>query len=126
MKTAQQLVAEAKMQIQELSLDEAQQGIDQADVLIDVREPEEFSAGHLPNAINIPRGLLEFQMESTPQLASRDKKIVLYCKTSGRAALAVNSLKSMGYHSVFSIAGGFDAWLSAGKAVVKPSLPKFD
>ena len=76
--------------------------------------------------MNIPRGLLEFRMSSTPDYEPRDKKIVIYCKTSGRAALAAAALLDMGYLSVQSIAGGIDAWQAAGKPVVQPSLPNFD
>jgi rhodanese-related sulfurtransferase len=57
---------------------------------------------------------------------ARDLNIVLYCKTSGRAALAAQTLQAMGYKSVTSIAGGIDAWIQAGKPIVKPKLPSFD
>ena len=100
--------------------------ITQADVLVDVREADEFAAGHLAGAIHISRGLLEFKFSANPGLQPRDLKIVLYCKTSGRAALAANALQDMGYLNVQSIAGGFDAWAAAGKPVVKPETPPFD
>jgi rhodanese-related sulfurtransferase len=51
---------------------------------------------------------------------------VLYCKTSGRAALAASALHEMGYLNVRSIAGGFDAWVAAGKPVAKPEATSFD
>jgi rhodanese-related sulfurtransferase len=95
-------------------------------VLIDVREADEFAAGHLPGAVLVPRGLLEFKLSGTPALSGRDLKVVLYCKTSGRAALAAQAMQTMGYLNVSSIAGGFDAWAAAGKAVVKPEQPAFD
>jgi rhodanese-related sulfurtransferase len=95
-------------------------------VLIDVRETEEFVAGHIPEAVHASRGMLEFKLSSTPELSGRDLKIVLYCKTSGRAALAARSLHDMGYLSVTSIGGGYDAWVAAGKPVAKPSLPAFE
>jgi rhodanese-related sulfurtransferase len=56
----------------------------------------------------------------------RDLKVVLYCKTSGRAALAARAMQEMGYLNVQSIAGGFDAWAGAGKPVAKPEQPSFD
>jgi rhodanese-related sulfurtransferase len=59
-------------------------------------------------------------------LSGRDLKVVLYCKTSGRAALAAQTMQSMGYLNVSSIAGGFDAWAAAGKTVVKPEQPAFE
>ena len=126
MKSAHDLVAFAKTTIREISLQEAEVAIQQADVLIDVREADEYAAGHLPGAVLLPRGLLEFKLSGTPTLASRDLKVVLYCKTSGRAALAAQTMHSMGYLNVQSIAGGFDAWVAAGKAVIKPEQPTFD
>ncbi|WP_455230451.1 rhodanese-like domain-containing protein [Geopseudomonas aromaticivorans] len=126
MKSAHDLVTEAKTRIHEIDLDAAEAAIRDADVLLDVREADEFHAGHIPGAVNIPRGLLEFRLSNTPELSSRDLNIVLYCKTSGRAALAACALHDMGYLNVQSIAGGFDAWSAAGKAVVTPSLPTFE
>ncbi|WP_394792538.1 rhodanese-like domain-containing protein [Rhodoferax sp.] len=126
MKSAHDLVAAAKARIQEVALVDAEQAIRDADVLLDVREADEFAAGHLPGAIHASRGMLEFKLSNTPALSSRDLNIVLYCKTSGRAALAACALQDMGYLQVKSISGGFDAWNAAGKPVVKPSLPTFE
>ena len=126
MKTAHDLVASAKARIQEVDLQDSEQAIRDADVLIDVREADEFAAGHLPGAIHASRGMLEFKMSGNPALSARDINIVLYCKTSGRAALAACALHDMGYLNVKSISGGFDAWAVAGKPVVKPSLPTFE
>lgn len=126
MKTAHDLVAAAKSRIQEITVADAEQAIRDADVLIDVREADEFAAGHLPGAIHASRGMLEFKLSGNPELSARDTKIVLYCKTSGRAALAACALHDMGYLNVQSIAGGFDAWAAAGKPVVKPALPTFE
>jgi rhodanese-related sulfurtransferase len=125
MNNAQDLVNQAKAVTHELNLNDAEDAIRQADVLIDVREADEFAAGHLPGAVLVPRGLLEFRLSGTPALSGRDLKVVLYCKTSGRAALAAQTMQSMGYLNVTSIAGGFDAWTSAGKPVVKPEQPSF-
>jgi rhodanese-related sulfurtransferase len=126
MKTAHDLVTEARRRIEEVALDQAEQAIRDADVLIDVREADEFAAGHLPGAIHASRGLLEFKLSSTPTLSSRDLKIVVYCKTSGRAALAAAAMQDMGYLEVRSIAGGYDAWLASGRSVVRPAPPAFD
>ncbi|WP_295503674.1 rhodanese-like domain-containing protein [Limnohabitans sp. Rim8] len=126
MKTAQDLVLQAKANVREIALQDAEEAIRQADVLIDVREADEFAAGHLPGAVLVPRGLLEFKLSGTPAFSGRDLKVVLYCKTSGRAALAAQSMQSMGYLNVSSVAGGYDAWVAAGKPVVKPEQPSFD
>lgn len=125
MKNAQDLVSAAKAKIREVAVQDADAAINTADVLIDVRQADEFYAGHLPGAVNIPRGILEFKLSNDPELADRDLKLVLYCKNSGRAALAACSLLEMGYRNITSINGGFDAWAEAGKPIAKPDLPKF-
>ena len=126
MKNAHDLVLDAKAQIHEVALEEAEAAIRAADLLLDVREADEFHAGHIPGAINIPRGVLEFKLSNDPALCARELNIVLYCKTSGRAALAACSLQAMGYRQVQSLAGGFDAWSAAGKAQVAANLPNFE
>ena len=126
MKNAHDLVAQAKAQIHEISIAQAVDAVRDADLLIDVREADEYAAGHVPGAVHMSRGLLEFKISGSPELAARDLRIVLYCKTSGRAALAAVQLHAMGYLNVSSIAGGFDAWVAAGKPMVKPALPTFE
>ena len=126
MKTAHDLVAQAKSSIQEISIQDASQAIETADVLIDVREADEYAAGHLAGAINIPRGLLEFKMTGEPNLTDRNLHIVVYCKTSGRAALSAVALHQMGYVHVQSITGGYDAWTEAKMPVVQPHIPDFE
>ncbi len=126
MKTAHDLVIAAKARIHEVALAQAEEAIRDADVLIDVREADEYAAGHIPGAMHASRGLLEFKLSGAPELAARDIRIVLYCKSSGRAALAACALHDMGYLHVQSIAGGFDAWAGAGKPVAKPQLPTFE
>ena len=126
MKNAHDLVSQAKAQTHEISIVQAVDAVRDADLLIDVREADEYAAGHLPGAVHMSRGLLEFKMSGSPELAARDLSILLYCKTSGRAALAAVQLHAMGYLKVSSIAGGFDAWVAAGKPVAKPDTPSFD
>jgi rhodanese-related sulfurtransferase len=119
------LVMVAKAHTREIPLTDADRALASADVVIDVREPDEYAAGHLQGAVNLPRGLLEFKLAGNPALERRDLAVVLYCKTSGRAALSAASMQAMGYLNVVSIAGGYDAWVAAGKPVVKPELPSF-
>lgn len=126
MKTAHDLVAAAKTRVQEIQVAEAEQAIREADVLVDVREADEFAAGHLAGAVHISRGMLEFKFSANPALQARDLNVLLYCKTSGRAALAAAALHDMGYLNVKSMAGGFDAWAAAGKPVAKPETPSFE
>ena len=125
MKTAQDLVAAAKAAITEIPAEQAREAVQTADVVLDVREESEYAAGHIPGAVHASRGMLEFKLSATPALQPRDLKVVLYCKTSGRAALAAQAMQAMGYLDVRSIAGGFDAWVAAGGAVAKPELPSF-
>jgi len=120
MKTAQQLVADAKANITEIDVNEAEELCPKADIVIDIREPEEYAAGHLKEATSIPRGVLEFKIGDLPNIDA-NSQIILYCKTSGRAALATESLEKMGYGQVRSIAGGYEAWLEAGKPTVQPN-----
>ncbi len=125
MKNALDLVAAARARIREIPLEQATHAVQQADYVLDVREADEYAAGHLPGAISMPRGVLEFRLGSSPELEARDRSFVLYCKTSGRAALAALAMHEMGYVDVGSIAGGFDAWAAAGLPVAKPQQPRF-
>jgi rhodanese-related sulfurtransferase len=126
MKTAHDLVAAAKSGINEVALADATQAIQDADVLLDVREADEYASGHIPGAVHISRGLLEFRLSNDPDLSARDLKIILYCKNSGRAALACKALHEMGYLHVQSIAGGVEAWVEAGNPIVKPEVINFE
>jgi rhodanese-related sulfurtransferase len=119
-------VLAARARIREVSLAEAEAALREADAVIDVREPDEYAAGHLPGAILVPRGLLEFKLGSDEKLSARDRRLLLYCKTSGRAALAAAALQEMGYLHVQSLAGGYDAWVAAGLPVARPEQPSFD
>jgi rhodanese-related sulfurtransferase len=125
MKNAMDLVMAAKARVTEVPATEAAVALREADVLIDVREESEFAAGHIPGAIHASRGMLEFKLSSHPALQARDLKVLLYCKTSGRAALAAVAMQEMGYLNVRSIAGGFDAWVASGQPVAKPEQPNF-
>lgn len=87
MKTSHDLVTEAKSLINEIDLISTETAIREADLLIDVREHDEYSAGHIAGAMNIPRGILEFRLSSTPELAVRDLKnsAVLQNRRKGRS-----------------------------------------
>jgi rhodanese-related sulfurtransferase len=125
MKTAHDMVEEARAGIREVPIADAEAAVLGADLVIDVREGDEYREGHIGGSVNIPRGLLEFIVSNDPALQDRALSITLYCKTSGRAALAAKTLRDMGYLHVTSIAGGFDAWKQAGKPVAQPTQPDF-
>lgn len=126
MKTAHDLVMAAKQDVREIPVSEAEEAVLAADVLLDVREGPEYAEGHIGGAVNIPRGLLEFMLSSDPVLQDRSRQFVVYCKTSGRAALAAKTMLDMGYLHVTSIAGGFDGWKEAGKPIAHPLQPDFE
>lgn len=108
--TAMDLVASAKQNISEISVAEAKQVLSEH-LILDVREPTEFAAGQLPNAVNIPRGLLEFQINNHPNFAGQHAaKIIVCCQSGGRSALATESLHKLGYTNAVSLAGGYKAW----------------
>lgn len=115
--TPPQLVAEAMAQIQQIDIADTGAHLAKNGAVIDVRESGEYQAGHLPGAVNIPRGVLEFKIGDNAALANKDQSIVLYCKTGGRAALSAVNLQRMGYTQVRSLTGGYDGWVSAGQKV---------
>ncbi|QID17217.1 sulfurtransferase [Nitrogeniibacter mangrovi] len=125
-KTSHDLVMAAKSRIREVNLAQAREMMQAGAVVLDVREPAEYAAGHLPAAINIPRGLLEFRLAGTPELTQTQQPIVVYCKTSGRAALATAVLHEMGVANAVSVAGGYDAWAEAGLPVDTPPPVDFE
>jgi len=120
--SAQELVAEARESIAEMDARMVEPSVSNGAALIDVREPSEFAAGHLAGAVNIPRGILEFEVfgnaalggVSATESSRRSRPIVVYCHSGGRAALAAASLKRLGFGNVTSIAGGIVAWEAAG------------
>lgn len=118
------LVVEAKSQIKEVSTADAQ-GLLGRRAVLDVREPDEYAAGHMPGAINIPRGILEFKIGMVLPAAT-SAAILIYCRTSGRAALSAVQLQRLGYADVVSMAGGFEAWNSEGRPTEKPEPINFE
>ncbi len=90
-------------------------------LVLDVREPDEYAAGCLPGAINIPRGVLEFKIGAHPAFQdSQDAKIFVYCLTGGRSALATEALNKLGYTHACSMEGGFTLWKENGLQVDIP------
>lgn len=116
MKTAQQLIADAKAEVTEITAREVQdqRARGESVVLIDVREQNEWNLGHADDAVYIGRGVLESQIESR---VPRDANVVLYCASGNRSALAARVLNDMGYANVASMAGGFREWVASGGKV---------
>ncbi len=108
--TAMDLVATAKQNITEITITDAKQVIVNQ-LILDVREPAEFAAGQLPNAVNIPRGVLEFQIGNHPAFSGQQNAdIIVYCQSGGRSALATEALHKLGFSKAVSMAGGYKAW----------------
>lgn len=123
-KSAMDLVKEAKQNAENLSPQQAKTELLQDDVvLIDIREAEELRQGQIPGAIHAPRGMLEFYADPglpyhKPEF-EQDKRIILYCASGGRSVLAIQTLTDMGYKNIAHIDGGLKAWKEAGFPVVE-------
>jgi glyoxylase-like metal-dependent hydrolase (beta-lactamase superfamily II)/rhodanese-related sulfurtransferase len=109
--TAQDIVAEAKRHITEVTVATAKQLLAEGNiVVVDTREESEYAAGHLDDALLLPRGVLEFKIGNIPELADKSKAVLVYCRTGGRSSLAAQTMQLLGYKNVLSMAGGFEAW----------------
>jgi rhodanese-related sulfurtransferase len=119
-KKSAELVAEANAAVGTLSVEEAQALVGRPDVqFVDVRDSSELAKqGKIPGAVHAARGLLEFYADPAspahkPELAS-GKRLILYCGSGGRSALAAKTLNDMGLENVTNLIGGFTAWSQAG------------
>ena len=82
-------------------------------VIVDVREPEEWSAGHVPGAIHVPKSYFESRIEGA--VPDRSQHVVLYCASGNRSAWAARTLvEDLGYEHVESMTGGFTLWKDRG------------
>jgi rhodanese-related sulfurtransferase len=88
---------------------------DAALIVLDVRSAEEFAAGHVPGAINVPHDALEGQLSTLPQL--KDHDVVVYCKSGRRAGLALEVLARHGYTRLQHLTGDMEGWRAASRPV---------
>ncbi|UXD88820.1 rhodanese-like domain-containing protein [Thalassolituus hydrocarboniclasticus] len=117
------LLAEARSAVNPVDAAAAEALLANGAVVLDVREPAEFDMGHLPGAVNVPRGVLEFRVGDHPALTNPQAEILLYCKNGGRSTLAAYTLKRMGFEQVKMLVGGFDGWSgTVHKVEVDPSM----
>jgi len=126
-KAVSDLVANAKAQVTRIDLKEFKSRLDRekSPTVIDVRERDEFAAGHIPGAINIPRGVIEFRIwpyAGYPEMTDMNKRFYLYCKTGGRCSLAAKSLQDLGFTNVIVADMQFEDWQAAGFPVTEPEL----
>jgi|SRR5215468_5934407 len=111
------LVNDAKSRIREVSVAEARARMAAASNvhLIDVREDNEWQAGHAQGAEHLGKGIIERDIEVS--VPDKTTEIILYCGGGYRSALAADALQQMGYTNVFSMAGGWKGWKESGAAI---------
>jgi rhodanese-related sulfurtransferase len=127
-----ELIADAKKRVRALEPSQVKEQLEGGEiaVLLDVREPAEYARGHVPGAVNIPRGMLELKADADSPVAderltaNRDRNVVVYClKAPGaRSLFAADTLAQMGYEQVAAMPAGLNGWADAGFEVdAKPS-----
>ena len=110
-------LAKAKADIKKVSAADVKAAIDQKEkaVFLDVRDSNEYTAGHLPGAVNVSRGTLEFNVWD--KVTDKNAKIYVYCKTAGRSAFATKTLNDLGYKNAVLMDAQFEDWIKAGYPV---------
>jgi len=122
--TVKEMLAAANAVVPKITPDEAKRLVsDRNALVVDVRDaPEVQASGKVKGALNISRGMLEFRADAdTPYHNAefrKDRPIILYCGSGGRAALSGKALKDMGYESVHNL-GAFKDWAESGGEVEK-------
>ncbi len=111
------MVAKVKASIKTVKAADVKAAVDKKEkaVILDVRDPGEYSAGHLPGAINVSRGTLEFNIWS--KVPDQSAKIYVYCKTAGRSTLATKALNDLGYKNAVLMDAQFEDWIKANYPV---------
>ena len=117
-KTVAELVAEAMAQVENVApQDAAAEAAAGKAVFLDVREPVEWEH-HIDGAVQVPRGILEWVADPSSPRHSPEldpaRRVIVYCRSGHRAALAAATLKTLGYENVANLEGGFAAWQEAG------------
>ena len=125
-KSLKDLVTEAKTRIREISVAGAAEAVKKnpKTLILDVREPAEWSEGHVPGALHVPRGMLEAKADleyanREPALGDRSVPIIVHCASGARSAMAADVLQQMGFSDVKSMAGGIVAWKEQGLPIEK-------
>jgi rhodanese-related sulfurtransferase len=106
------VVNDAKSRVKERSVAETRQRMDAGATLVDVREDNEFEAGHAAGAVHMGRGIIE--RDIVQAFPEKETELILYCGGGYRSALATDMLQKMGYTNVWSMAGGWKAWQAEG------------
>ena len=120
MSSFRELLADAKSKIQEVDTQTAATKIETGQVVVlDVREPDEYEQGALPNVVHIARGHLEAQVET--KIVDKSVELIVYCAGGVRSAFAAKTLQELGYTNVLSMAGGYGKWKDEGRAWTTPA-----
>ncbi len=106
-----QIAEDAKSRVREVSVSETLERINEGASLIDVREDNEWEAGHAAGAEHLSRGIIE--RDIVGKFPDKNADLILYCGGGYRSALAADNLQKMGYRNVLSMAGGWTAWKEA-------------
>lgn len=109
------LVEEVKPHIKEVNVEQTQERLQNGAKLIDVREDNEWQAGHAKDAVHLGRGIIERDIEK--EFPDKNTELILYCGGGFRSALSAYNLQKMGYKNVASMDGGWRAWKEAGAAI---------
>ncbi|MFB0927144.1 MAG: molybdopterin-synthase adenylyltransferase MoeB [Acidimicrobiales bacterium] len=112
------LLKHTKAQITEVDTGRGSQLVQEGAVLLDVREPDEYSQGTVPDSIHISRGQLESSIEN--RIPDKVTSLVVMCAGGARSAFAAKTLTELGYANVVSMDGGFNAWKDEGRPWVLP------
>jgi len=114
-----EMVEKAKAEVRMVTAAEVKEALDKKEqaVFLDVRDPWEFAVGHLPGAINVSRGTLEFKIWD--KVPDQNAKIYVYCSTAMRSALAAKTLNDLGYKKAVLMNAQFEEWIQAGYPVEK-------
>src|ERR687894_651354 len=113
-------IRQIKSRVDEVDPAEVSEHLGNGMVVVDVRETGEWDAGHIPGAKHVPRGYLESRIEGAIG-ADRSQRVVLYCASGQRSALAANTLsRELGYENVASMTGGITLWKDRGYKVEVP------
>lgn len=98
----------------EISVDEAYQLFQDGEFILDVRQPEEYEAGHIPGSVLIPLDILESRLSEIP----KDNNVVVVCRSGNRSATGRDILLNAGFTSVTSMAGGMNQWVDKGYEII--------
>jgi rhodanese-related sulfurtransferase len=110
------VVDEARPRVREVSVAEAVQAMNGGSArMIDVREDNEWEAGHVKDAEHLGKGVIERDIEAL--VPDKDAELILYCGGGFRSVLAADALQKMGYTNVSSMAGGWRAWVEANAPI---------